>query len=425
MPTRTYEGIDFINYIEGFNSNLADLPGQFKEVAAVATPVNKFDVLVNASTTNNGAANNQSYSAEAHFEYQVSGDLDFDVFPSIPDGAQITKVEVQFDAEVSGNASAQWGGGGGLNSISTAIGRVAAYRGLAALPSLVVTDSDPHGIPAAAPNPMTSILAAADHFTAIETFDYTGAPIDKGTLIANFTSWSVLLSGQMVPSALGLNPGPTEAVSLDISVRIDGFRVTVTYVDGPVSIVLTPSGGNVEKGQIITATGPGAAEQTYIAVVDGKVIPIEPKIISPTEVSLEIPYPASDPCFDCFGDCPICDACFDACEADLESDACAECVQACLDCLTQCLESLQSAEECQQSTGNNGESTTTVVIYCGTQFGGSVLLGTFTILVANGSGIYRFEMGKTSDTIYTADRDGTTYEVKIPNPGATTGFFRS
>jgi hypothetical protein len=100
-------------------------------------------------------------------------------------------------------------------------------------------------------------------------------------------------------------------------------------------------------------------------------------------------------------------------------------MEACLDCLTQCLENLELAEECQGSTGTDGTTPTVVVIVVGTQFSGTVALGNFTILVANGSGLYRFTLGKTNDTLYSAARDGSTYDVKIPNPGAKTGFFRS
>lgn len=85
---------------------------------------------------------------------------------------------------------------------------------------------------------------------------------------------------------------------------------------------------------------------------------------------------------------------------------------------------MQLAEECQQSTGSDTPPTA-IIIIMGTQFSGSVPLGEFTVLVANASGIYTFVEGKTNDTLYTAARDGETYNVKIPNPGARTGFFRS
>lgn len=59
----------------------------------------------------------------------------------------------------------------------------------------------------------------------------------------------------------------------------------------------------------------------------------------------------------------------------------------------------------------------------GVQFSGSVTLGTLTILVTNGSGIYTLVLNKTDDTLYSSLRDGTTYDVKIPNPFIKTGFI--
>ncbi len=59
----------------------------------------------------------------------------------------------------------------------------------------------------------------------------------------------------------------------------------------------------------------------------------------------------------------------------------------------------------------------------GTQFTGSVTLLTLTILIENGSGIYRIVSGKTNDTLYTNSAvDDTTADVMIPQPFAKTGF---
>lgn len=59
----------------------------------------------------------------------------------------------------------------------------------------------------------------------------------------------------------------------------------------------------------------------------------------------------------------------------------------------------------------------------GTQFSGSVVLGSLSILIENGSGIYRIISGKTNDTLYVNSAvDDTTADVKIPNPFAKTGF---
>lgn len=416
MPTRTYQNIDFINYVSTeVVNNGTDL--------VTVNPFSNFHVTLSAAG-NKAIAAPGTIQSTNNIIYNMSAQLDFDVFPAIPAGAQITKIEVQVDVEGNAVANATVTGLDDTNVDASGLIGVYTFIDSGELPDVRFQ----HAANDPAPGELEAEITVTgfDHYTATQTFDYSGVPITKGELITLFTNWLIQLqmnaNATAVIGALSVSSGTTDETA---GLTFTGIRVTITYTDGPVAIALTPSGGNVEKGQTITAEGPKADEQTYFAVIDNKVIPINPKIISPTEVLLEVPYPASDPCFDCFGDCPQCDDCFDACEADAESDACAECMQACLDCLTQCLENLQLAEECQQSTGTTGETTTTVVIYCGTQFGGSVELGSFNILVANGSGIYRFTMGKTNDTVYKADRDGTTYDVKIPNPGGTTGFFRS
>jgi hypothetical protein len=72
-------------------------------------------------------------------------------------------------------------------------------------------------------------------------------------------------------------------------------------------------------------------------------------------------------------------------------------------------------------TGNG--STSITATGNGTQFSGSVSLGTLNILLTNGSGIYVLTPGATHDTLYSSLRDGTTRNVKIPNPFAKTGFI--
>lgn len=415
MPTRTYTNVDFTGVSQGFTNNIAD-------VAAIASVFGNFNVQINA-TGNDGTPGVGSVFTEGDWDYEIIGGLDFDAFPSIPDGAQITKVEIQIDGIVYGTCNAAYTGVSG-NSYASMNVRMDFFRALTEIcPDLSLGYSQTIPVSSSTPKQVTG--SDSDAYTNTQTFDFTGAPIDKTVLAAMFTNWKAVLSGDAFESAEAFGIGASTGTDININTNLSGIRITVTYTDGPIVIVLDPSSGPVKIGQQITATGPNASEQTYAAIIDGKVVPIEPKIIGPDEVLLEVPYPSNGPCLDCFGDCPQCDDCLDACSEDLESEACQACMQACLDCLVNCLEDLALAEECQGSTGNNGGGTTTITIITGTQFGGSVELGSFTILVANGSGIYRFELGKTNDTIYDPDRDGTTYDVKIPNPGGTTGFFRS
>lgn len=58
----------------------------------------------------------------------------------------------------------------------------------------------------------------------------------------------------------------------------------------------------------------------------------------------------------------------------------------------------------------------------GIQFSGSYPLATFNVLLTNASGIYTLVENKTNDTLYSSLRDGTTRNVKIPDPFIKTGF---
>lgn len=59
----------------------------------------------------------------------------------------------------------------------------------------------------------------------------------------------------------------------------------------------------------------------------------------------------------------------------------------------------------------------------GVQFSGSVSLGNLDILLTDASGIYTLVKNKNNDTLYSSLRDGTTIDVKIPNPFIKTGYI--
>lgn len=62
------------------------------------------------------------------------------------------------------------------------------------------------------------------------------------------------------------------------------------------------------------------------------------------------------------------------------------------------------------------------VIGDGTQFSGSVNLGSLNLYVEEASGIYILTAGKTNDTLYTGDGN-TTQDVEIPDPYIKTAFL--
>jgi len=65
---------------------------------------------------------------------------------------------------------------------------------------------------------------------------------------------------------------------------------------------------------------------------------------------------------------------------------------------------------------------TMVVQIVSTKFTGSILLGTFEILIADASGIYKITPDKTNDTLY-SQNSLTTEDVAIPTPFVKTGFI--
>lgn len=77
------------------------------------------------------------------------------------------------------------------------------------------------------------------------------------------------------------------------------------------------------------------------------------------------------------------------------------------------------------------QTTTTIVftvdpgVHVGTAviFSGSVELGSYTIYLASGSGIYRIVPNKRNDTLYERSTPGNTVDVAIPEPFGETGFI--
>jgi hypothetical protein len=410
MPIRTYTGLDLDLYNASFN----DLGGSVAPTPS--TPAQGIASMFASDTTLPGS--NDSLTCLATIS--ITGNFNYDAFPAIPDNALITKIDFSWNASTVQSATATATVGGDRDVVCHGI--IEATLGFTPLTDsrLEALDSDTGTGSLSASISMTD---NHNNHTIIE-FD---PPITKAQLETDYPSIFIQIQFP-ASSSFSANGGEggSDTANITGSVGINDFNLAITYQSGPEVFTLDPSGGNVEIGSHITVTGPGAAEMTYAAIQGTLVIPIVPKIISPTEVSLEVPYPASDPCFDCIPECPNCDAAFVPCDADLTSQACQDALAECLDCLTECLESKELAEECQESSGNPPETPTPVVIICGGPgFSGSVTLGNFVILVANGSGLYRFVMGKTNDTLYSVARDGTTYDVKIPNPGGKTAFFRS
>jgi len=414
MPVRTYTGLDLINYSETDNTGEVEALGT---VSRLVVPISQ--AVLSLVASGNGASSTPSaFDIEAFGSVDVHGELDFDVFPSIPDNAVIMRIRAKMEATITAQSNATIPLNGGLVAVG---GKVSWVTNALELTDLTIVVDDNMG-----PGVNLSVTQNASiTFSTEQVLDFSPVGITKAQLVADYTDHDWALECEHANPTISRDSTATTGAVGDFSntVTLNNFQFIVEYESGP-EVSLTPSGGNVESGQIIQVSSPDVDPQTltYAALQGNKVIPIP---ISP-EGELEIPAPPTDPCLDCLTGCTECDDCFTVCEEDLEGEACQACMEACLDCLINCLEDLEDAEECQDSTQDPPAAIPIVIICSGPPFpGGSVPLGNFTILVANASGIYHLVDGKAEDTLYSSVRDGTTFDVKIPNPGAKTGFFRS
>jgi hypothetical protein len=423
LPSRLYTGIDLINYatIQNFSTVNA---------SASYTSPSQGNLTVSGAGADSDAGPTAAATTSAGGELSLSGDFDYNAAPAIPDNARITKVRLSFAASLSGTAQGILAAGvGNSQAIVVFTARCLVVDSLAVetiqATALSVFDEESN------PVPSTSNASDSETVTYSNSVEIThDPPIDKATLLSTYTT---LLFGLFLSDFQSVNggasndaAGTTQTANISgYSVALNNFQFLVTYLSGP-ELVLSPPSGNVGPGQSITVTGPGAPDYTYAATNGPQVIPIIPKIVGPDEVILEVPTPLLE-CGDCFDDCPECDDCLAACNEDLAGEACQNCLQACLDCLVECLDDLEEGEKCLESADDPPDTEIPITIICGTpgnEFTGTVPLGDFTILIAEASGIYKLVDGKSNDTLYTSARDGTTYDVKIPNPKGKTGFFR-
>ena len=416
MPSRTYTGLDLTGYTEV--DGLLEFEAGSGIASVIAVPVQqaRFSIVGSGSISDNPPTGGGSQISGS---YQAFGDFDYTIFPTIPNDALITKLRVKIQASILASASCT-----GTDLVRARVDATLLVRSLPAFTTLTNLGLSLADFEDTAGTASASI-AGSKTFSTEEEIIFAPA-IDKATFIATWAGIEIFVTGIIGEVANLTNPAPDGVGTYDWFAEVDNFQWIVEYSSGP-NIILTPTGGDVEPGQIIQVSSPdGSIDVTkleYAALQGDNVIPIP---ISP-DGRLEIPSPANTPCSDCFGNCPECETCFTACENDLTSEACQECLDTCLDCLVDCLEDLESAEACIGTTGEPPSPIPIIIIVAdpGTQFAGSVPLGTFTILVANATGIYRLTPGKANDTLYHSARDGTTYDVKIPNPFGKTGFFRS
>lgn len=441
MPTRTYTGLDLQNYVATFSPTSPSPPA-----TETYSPGAQGSGSINVSDSQPTGAPTFSVSNHATSSLSLYGEIDYEnTFPRIPVNALITRLEFSYVGSSVQSAQAFLPASFNYNCSAVCSATFQASMGLyGLLPDSILVDHDVDafssfpGMGAQNVAASLSMNVGAGQNTVIDfpggvSRDYLQETFGSVTLFASFgaTPWDF--------SSDSYSGGPNGCTcSITGSISLGGFTLTITYESGPeVHFTTDPADGSeVEPGESITITSDGEIEVpmdelNYFAIApNGKVIPIIPKFTDDENVViLEVPPPETTPCFDCIGPgkpCPDCLDCATACAESFGTEACQECLQDCLDCLAECLDTLGQLEECKESGPEGGG---TYVFYAsddpGQRFSGSVPLGSFTVLVAEASGIYRFVDGKTNDTLYRSTRDGTTYDMKIPNPRGKTGFFRS
>ncbi len=414
MPTRTYTGIDLVNY--ALNDGLA----------GTITPVISTPSQGNVSITGDGAGAGTGDIVESlGGTYFVSGDFDYDAFPAIPDNAQITRIRLKFASSFNGVASSSIDSGGAGSQASAAVSVATLHAIINDLEAVMpdVNELEQNTGATVSANASGSELVSNNNEVEI----LFPIPLTKAQLAAQYPSiiFGTELGFAVVGSIIGSGGGGTSSASADASFQLQNFVYSVDY-DAGVPITLDPTGGDVESGQTIRVSGPNniLANASFAALQGDNVIPLlvqddgDDKLIT-------VPYPPTDDCINALAACPQCEECLDSCEENLDAPGCEECMNACLACLEAFFENLELAEECDESTRTPPAAVPIDIICSFPGFSGSVPLGNFIILLTNGSGIYQFQTGKTNDTLYSSARDGSTYDVKIPNPFGKTGFFRS
>jgi hypothetical protein len=417
MPSKQFTGIDLINY------NPQDLSSEVISFGSGSgsggtSPTFTSPGVASASGAASGFTDpgppDGNFTLSMISQLVLEGDLDLSLAPIIPANAIISDIDVQ--VEYSAFASGQYTFQPVTSQLASASVQLAILLGANLCADLVVNEGESNSWDGTQTVTGTGSKNLSDHHI------FSGLSISRD----NFeTDYSHITISSTAASGGGAASSPDVAGgSISTVIQLENFRITVTYTSEDTTFSVTPPSGDVEEGQQVTVEGP-VEDLEFAFLIGDKVVPVIPKKISPTEVLIEVPAPPSDPCIASIAACPECEDCFTVCEEDLTSEECQACLETCFQCLENELESTEAAEECQQSSQEPPEIP--AVLICGdpgTQFTGSVPLGDFTIIVANGSGLYRLVAGKTNDTLYQAARDGTTYDVKIPNPGGKTGFFR-
>lgn len=284
------------------------------------------------------------------FSYQKEGTVDFaNVIVGIPVNAMITKVVIRIPKTINVNISGA-GTGGGCS----------------------LTLPFDSGIPITDPSSIvysTSVSGSlADHI-----YDYSSSPITRAELITNHGTQTMLAGLIGEASQSGAN-------FIDYNYSYDaGWRIRVTYFEGPFSWFIKPTEKIINGGKIRIIQEP----EDILAVPEGDDPPPGFEFYGS-----DVDFPSgpvfswwiSNDFFQFFVFSPI------------------------------------SPSISGFSTWTNFGASPPTCSACLT-----LTLGELTILIANASGIYTLQDAKTNDTLYLRATSDT-IDFKIPNPFAKTGL---
>lgn len=347
MPVKDFDALNMSTTFSGYVSG----PG------GTATPVfTDFDF----GRWNVSASDSQipGVICSSNFSYEKTGDVDFtNPIVGIPANALISKVEVRYPRSTNIVVLA---GSGGFASIFTIEARF--HDGSITLPSNVAGN-----------NTYTFSLSGS---SADQIFDYSSSPITRAQLISNHGT-QILFMGLSVSAGgiAGINNSVNYSLNFDL-----GFRIRVTYTDGPFSWYIKPTVKVINGGKIRTIQDP----EDILAVPDGDVVPPGFEFYGTDDDFPSGPvfvWWISDDFFQFFVFSPI----------------------------------SPSVILGGSDWTNFGASPPTCAVCL------TIALGELTILIANASGIYTLTQGKTNDTLYLR-ADSSTFDFKIPNPFGKTGL---
>lgn len=352
MPSKIFDQLDLINVVEGYTDGPHTTNGV---VNLNNVSYGEFSFL---ATCSDGPVT--SATVQYEFTYAKNAEIDFTIFPTIPDGSMITRalVTLSFSIVALGDASHVAGGGGFQND--AAIINFFPNNG-----DLPLT-----GTSTAGPVSISTGFSASNTPIMDLTFD---PPLSLADFIATYATILPAINTQDThgTASSGNSGGATGSCSASINWAVSDWKCEVFYNES-------------EFKFNIDTESPVDVGQDILLSTDDKTIDMR-KI---THVIVD--YTTLD-------------------NVDHEVD------------ITD-FDTTQFTLIFQMI--DFGDSPRVTIKLQGTQFSGSVTLGSLlTIRFNDGTGIYKLDLTATHDTLYIQDYTPVqTIDTKIPNPFAKTAF---